>query len=220
MHAVCCVRIRQNKPPQRVIEVQGSTEKLVEPNEFTFRVILLERYEKKEKITLEDQEKRLREELTKAGIDAQKSLTVFDLTSSYRQQRRQKDELASRDYRLELKDASKMDKLQGIADELQVSRLDLIQSTRSDMAELRKEVKIEAVKAAQAKASYLLAAIGDKLGKTVYIQELPEEDVLSMSRSNVNSLSRDMETTLGAAPGLSFSQIKLRYVVLARFEIE
>ena len=181
---ICCMlfaalAFAQDKPQPRVIEVRGSAEKLVEPNEFTFRIILLERYEKKEKVTLEDQERRLREELTKAGIDAQKDLTVFDLTSSYRRQRRQKDELASRDYRLELKDASKMEKLQDIADELQVSRLDLMQSTRSDIAELRKQVKIEAVRAAQAKASYLLAAIGDKLGKTAYIQELPEEDMFS-----------------------------------------
>ena len=212
-----------NKPQPRVIEVRGSAEKLVTPNEFTFKIALNERYEKKEKITLEDQEKRLREELKKIGVDAQNDLTVFDLSSRFAYRKRQKDELASRDYRLKLNDLEKIGKLQEIADDLGVARLELIEATHSNLPALRKETKIEAMKAAKAKAEYLLGAIGDKVGKTLFVEEKAEQD--ESMPLNGRSFTSNEVVARGAyspppEPALQFTQIKLRYEVFARFEIE
>ena len=226
--AVCFITANasgQTNTEKRVIEVTGSAETLITPNEFTFKITLLERSENKQKLTIEMQEAKLKEELTNLGVDVQKDLTIFDLTSVYISRKKTKDTLGTKDYRLKLKDLAKIEKLQEIADRLNIANLDLIESTHSELTRFRKETKMEALKAAKTKAEYMLGAIGERIGKSVFIQEIPDENsprAISyglMSNSSVTSNirtsdSQDSETTL------SFSKIKLRYAVLARFEIE
>lgn len=71
----------QEKTEKRIIEVTGSAETLITPNEFTFKITLLERIENKQKLTIEMQETKLRDELTNLGVDVAKDLTIFDLNS-------------------------------------------------------------------------------------------------------------------------------------------
>jgi uncharacterized protein len=210
---------------KRVVEVTGSAESLITPNEFTFKITLYERIENKQKLTIEMQEAKLKEELAGLGIDVSKDLTIFDLTSVYISRKKTRDTLGSKDYRLKIKDLAKIERLQEIADRLNIANLDLIESTHSELTTFRKETKMEAVKAAKAKAEYMLGAIGERVGKSVFIQEIPDENerprisggVLSNTTSNYYS-SGDSQTS--APTTLTFSKIKLRYAVLARFEIE
>ena len=223
--AICSINFAQEKTERRIIEVTGSAEKLITPNEFTFKITLVERIENKQKITIETQESKLKDELSKLGVDVQKDLTVFDIDSFYVYQKKLKDTLGSKEYRLKINDLEKIEKLQQIADRINVVRLDLIESTHSEITTFRKETKMEAIKAAKTKAEYMLAAIGERVGKPVFIQEIEEETprssygAMSNGRSNIslNAISGgspDSDTTL------SFSKIKLRYMVLARFEIQ
>jgi hypothetical protein len=212
---------------KRVIEVTGSAETLITPNEFTFRITLVERIENKQKLTIEMQEIKLKDELTKLGLDVQKDLTIFDLTSFYVFRKKVKDTLSSKDYRLKLRDLNKIEKLQEIADRLNITTLDLIESTHSELTGFRRQTKMDAIKAAKAKAEYMLGAIGEKVGKAVFIQEIPDEQernyfnygLMSNGRSNItsNTISTDNQ---GSSDTLTFSKIKLRYAVLAKFEIQ
>lgn len=216
-----------NNTEKRVIEVTGSAETLITPNEFTFKIRLNERIEDKKKITIEVQEANLKSELANLGVDVNKDLTIFDLSSTYISRKRTKDTLGSKDYRLKIKDLAKIERLQEIADRLNVGNLDLIESTHSDLTTFRKETKMQAVKAAKMKAEYMLGAINERVGKAVYVKEVDENDqryisggVLNVngSRSNSNNFIVDGQDTSTSV--LTFSQIKLRYEVLARFEIE
>lgn len=224
--AAAAAAVAQTNTEKRVIEVTGSAETLITPNEFTFKVTLVERLENKQKLTIEMQEAKLKDELTGLGVDVQKDLTIFDLTSVYISRKKTKDTLGSKDYRLKLRDLAKIEKLQEIADRLNVANLDLVESTHSELTTFRKETKMEAIKAAKAKAGYMLGAIGERVGKAVFIQETPDEDMPRLvsygivnSNSNVTSniRSSDSQTSTGT---LTFSKIKLRYSVVARFEIE
>ncbi len=219
--------IAQTNTEKRIIEVTGSAETFVTPNEFTFKITLVERIEKKDKLTIESQEENLKAELVKLGVDVQKDLTIFDLNSVYISRKKTRDTLGSKDFRLKLRDLAKIEKLQEIADRLNIANLDLIESTHSELTAFRKETKMEAIKAARAKAEYMLGAIGERLGKAVFIQEIPDENLprpisygvlnsnaMSNSRSNITTEDSQDSTTL------TFSKIKLRYAVLARFEIE
>ncbi len=209
---------------RRVIEVTGSAETFVTPNEFTFKITLVERVDGKKKITIEDQEEALKRELTAIGVDVQKDLTIYDLTSVYVRQRRLKDTLGTKDYRLKVHDISKIDRLQDMADRLNLSKLDLIDSTHTDLAKYRRETKIEALKAAKAKADYLLAAIGERAGKAVFVREV-EENSNSFVRPNVyanitSNVVRGGDNQSSGDDTLNITQIKLRYEIFARFEIE
>lgn len=209
---------------RRLIEVTGSAETLITPNEFTFKITLFERVDGKKKLTIEDQEEALKRELAAIGVDVQKDLTVFDLSSVYVRQRRLKDTLASKDYRLKVRDLEKVGKLQDVADRLNIARLDLIESTHTELPRFRKETKMEAIRAAKMKAEYLLGAIGEKVGKPVFVREVDDDSNSGYYRANLSMNSQSNVVVDGpSAPsttGLNITQIRLRFEIFARFEIE
>jgi len=215
----------QNKPDPRVIEVSGSAERWVTPDEFTFKITLLERMENKQKVTIEQQESALRQELKTLGVD-EKDLSVYDISSAYIRRKKVKDVLSLKDYRLKLRDPNKIARLQDLADRLNVFRLELENSEHSEITRLRRETKIDAIKAAKDKAEYLLASLGLHAGKAVFIREEPDE-VPRNQYSNSYGLVSNSNSNISVQDGvsvkddaLSFSQIRLRYVILAKFEIE
>jgi len=227
--AVCFLTVTafaQTTTEKRIIEVTGSAETLIMPNEFTFKITLVERVEKKDKLTIESQEENLKNELVKLGVDVAKDLTIFDLNSFYISRKKTRDTLGSKDFRLKINDLAKIEKLQEIADRLNIATLDLIESTHSDLTRFRKETKMEAIRAAKAKAEYLLGAIGEKVGKPVFVKEI-EEEIPSFRLTNVNSnstMSYSRVTTDSndsqSSTTLTFSKIKLRFEILTKFEIE
>lgn len=215
--------VAQTQPERRVIEVSGSAERSIMPNEFIFKITLTERIEDKRKVTIEQQESALKTELSRLGLDTAKALSIYDISSAYVRQKRVKDVLGSKDYRLKIEDLSRIAQLQDIADRLNVSRLDLIDTTNSDMTRHRREVKIEAVRAAKAKAEYLLAAIGERVGKPVSITEVDEETPsyrLNSANTTSNVFIADGSRGRSADADLSFSETKVRFVINAKFEIE
>lgn len=211
---------------ERTIEVTGTAEMSINPNEFTFKISLYERFDNKEKITIEKQENRLKEELTKIGIDVVKDLTIADITSIFTSQKRKKDVLGNKDYHLKIRDLTQVEKLQQIADNLDLGKMDLINVTHTDLAKFRKETKMEAVKAAKLKAEYMLEAIGEKVGKPLFIQEIIDYGdyqsyLQNMQRGSLSSNAILMSgDEMKSGETLSFSKIKIRYNVLARFEIQ
>jgi uncharacterized protein YggE len=218
--------VEKAAPP--AIEVTGSAETLITPNEFTFKITLRERIENKQKTTIDQQESALKNGLVKIGIDTQKDLTVFDLRSNYVPVRkRNRDVLGMKDYRLKVYDLDKVDRLQELADTLNIDNLDLIETTHTELARLRRETKMEAVKAAKTKADYMLGAIGESAGKALFIREIADESDASISSNISRGLMSNSSNSYAAAitqisdPGtLAFTKIKLRYEVLARFEIQ
>lgn len=226
VYSLASITLAQIQPERRVIEVSGSAEQMVTPNEFTFKITLIERIENKQKITIEQQETNLRSELSTLGVDVAKDLSIYDISSTYFRQKKVKDVLGTKDYRLKIRDLNKIAQLQEIVDRLNIGKLDLIDTDHAEITRLRRETKIEAIKAAKAKAEYLLAAIGQRTGSAVYIKEVEEESPRYVSNGVLN-YSNTTEKSIGSSggsdsqdSGLSFAPIKLRYVVLARFEIE
>ena len=81
-----------------------------------------------------------------------------------------------------------------------------------DMLTYHQKGKIEALKAAQRKATYLVEALGKKLGDVIRIVEERETVIFFHSRKS-NVLSSD------AASFDNFRTIKKNYSMLVRFEI-
>ena len=216
----------QTQPERRMIEVSGSAERLITPNEFTFKITLIERIENKQKITIEQQESSLRSELSNLGVDVSKDLSIYDISSTYFRQKKIKDVLGTKDYRLKIRDLNKIARLQELADRLNIAKLDLIDTDHSEMTTLRRETKMQAIQAAKEKAAYLLDAIGERIGKAVFVKEIEEDTPRYVSSGVLNSNSNYSSniTTRGRSADsdsdLSFSQIKIRFVIVAKFEIE
>lgn len=209
-----------------MIEVSGSAEQMVTPNEFTFKITILERLDKKDKITIEQQEASLRTELSKIGIDPVEELSVYDLSSNYIPRKKVREVLGTKDYRLKIIDISKIAPLTELVDRLNISKLDLIDTEHSEMTRLRRETKMEAMKAAKEKATYLLGAIGERIGKPIYIKEVEETSRFQLEGTSSNSNNftsngrRTTDSSTDSDSDLSFTQIKIRFVIEAKFEIE
>lgn len=221
------VNYSQTKPEPRVIEVSGSAERLITPDTFTFKITVIERMDKKEKLTIEAQEASLRTELQKIGIDASKELSVYDISSAYNPRKRVRDTMGSKDYRLKVRDINKISPLINAIDTLNIGRLELIDTEHSEITRLRRETKMDAIKAAKEKADYLLGAINERSGKPVWIKEVDEDtqrpNVYNYAAANITSNSiggggggRSSDTD----DSLDFTPIRLRYVIQAKFEIE
>ncbi|MEQ1762094.1 MAG: SIMPL domain-containing protein [Pyrinomonadaceae bacterium] len=220
------VNYSQTKPEPRVIEVSGSAERLITPDTFTFKLTVIERMDKKEKQTIEMQEASLRTELQKIGIDAAKDLSVYDISSAYNPRKRVRDTMGAKDYRLKVRDINKIAPLITAIDTLNLGRLELMETEHSEITRLRRETKMDAIKAAKEKADYLLGAINERAGKPFYVKEIEEEaspryNYAANNMSNTVTLGRGIVSgDTDTADALTFTPIRLRYVIQAKFEIE
>lgn len=203
------------------IEVTGEGEMEVVPDEIYLHFTLKERYDGKEKVNIEDLEKKLKQHLKVNHFDLSK-LSLADADADYVViKRKKKDVLASKDYILEVNSTKELADVWEILDEIDVSNAYIQRVDHSNMDEFKKEVKIEAIKNARDKASYLLEAIGQKVGKALFIQER-ENFVQPYARLKGVAMQTDMaaDTPPLKDSAISFKKIKLNYKVFARFAIE
>jgi len=209
----------QEKP---YIEVVGSGEMEIIPNEIYIGFTLKERMDGKNKITIESQEADVKKQLQKAGFDLDK-LSLADASADYvTVKRKNKEVLASKNYLMKVATTSEVASVFEVLDNVQALNGDITRVAHSEIEKYRKEVKILAIKAAKEKAGYLLEAIGETVGKPMMIQERESyDDIMPMPRmANMKmAMSADAEFA-EEVPEISFQKIKLKYSVFARFEIK
>lgn len=153
------------------IEVIGTAQKSIVPDEIYISIIIREREEGKEKITVEQQEIKLKEALSSIGVTL-KDLSLSDVDSDFiRLKRTKKGLYVTNRYVLKVSDAPTVSKVFEILDELHIVEAGITRVSHSKLTEFKKELEIMAIKAAKEKASYLLSAIGENVGKPIYISE-------------------------------------------------
>ena len=204
------------------IEVTGDGEMEFVPDEIFISFTLKERFGGKTKITIEEQERDLKQKLQKINFDL-KNLTLADASADYTKIiRNKKDVIASKYFQIKIDRVSVVDQIFTILDEVKVFDADIFKTSHSKIEQFRKDVKIMAIKAAKEKAAYMLEAIGEKVGKPLYIVERETFDPESQPMMLRGVANLKMEDAAGQEelPELSFKKIKLKYKVFARFAIE
>jgi len=107
-------------------------------------------------------------------------------------------------------------------DEINAFNAGIQRVDHSQIKEFRKQVKMQAVQDAKEKAGYLLSAIGEFVGKPLFIQERESYDEFQPLRKSAMMPVMTMDATQNEEPlpELSFQKIKLKYSVFARFAIK
>ncbi len=160
-----------NTPEKPFIEVNGTAEKEINPDEIYIRIIIREKTENRDKMSVEEQEKNLIEAIKSLGIDLV-NLTVTDANADYMRVGWGKREVVEKkDFTLLVNDAKSVGLVFEKLDELEIREAYISKVDHSKIEEFRKEVKIKAIQAAKEKASYLTAAIDEKLGAPQIIRE-------------------------------------------------
>lgn len=208
----------------RYIEVTGSSETEIIPDEIHFMITIKEywqeEFEKKSKpedyqtkVPVNEIEHNLMNALKQAGIDPS-DIQTKEVGDYWRE--RGKDFLISKTFDIKLQNPDQINRIIQTVNTKGIQSMNIGELKNKDLQAYRKQGKIEALKAARQKADYLVAAMGQKLGNVLRIVE-PEERSFSYfqpqsAMSNVAMPSYDSNPE-------NFRTIKLRYQMTARFEI-
>ncbi len=215
-------QVMQQEKETPYIEVVGTSEMEIVPDQIYISFTLKERMDGKKKIELEDQEKEMKKKLMKLGIDL-KDLQLADANSDFIKIKRKKnDVIASKDYILKVSTTGTLAQVFDTLDELDAFNAGIQRVDHSEIKKFRQEVKMNAVKDAKEKAGYLLGAIGETVGKPLFIQERETYDEFPILRKAAAMPMMAMEAADQAEqlPELTFQKIKLKYSVFARFAIK
>jgi hypothetical protein len=211
---------------RRKINVSGSAETEVTPD-IIYISISLKEYLKdnnsKKKVDITTLENQLYAAIQKAGVDKE-NLTINNLSSFSwaTEKKKNPDFLASKQYRLKVSDLNKFNDIIGAVDAKGIASTNIESYDYSKITSLKKELKIQALQAAKAKATYLVEALGDKLGSAIDIQEI-ENQVYPQAMyraSNMMMKAESADMAGAAAADIDFKKIKLSYVMNVVFEIK
>lgn len=207
----------QNKDQYRYIEVTGTAELEVIPNEI-YLSIQLNEADWKNRRSLEQLEQDVINAIRKLGIPTE-NLSISGANSKLEKEFwRGKQIYGRKDYVLKLTEADKIGQVMRELEQKKIANVNLLKVDHSDMDKFKKEVKILAMKNAKEKADYLLEAIGEKTAKPIYIQERNYSPPTYRSNMYMAKSVDAAEYKKGYA--IKFQEMKLIYEIFARFEIE
>jgi uncharacterized protein YggE len=206
---------------QPYIEVAGRAEKEVTPNEIYLKIIVNET-DSKAKQPLEQLEKDMIAALLRLGVDVSEELTVKDMSSSFKLYWYKKSDIvAAKEYQLLVRSAAMAGKALQELETLGISNISISRVDHSEIEKLRREVKVNAMRDAQSKASDLLQAIGQRAGRALWVQEVDRTPYRAALTPSIRAKAMGVSNEDAAAlPEAEFEKIKLEYTVMARFAIE
>lgn len=214
-----------NTAASRSIQVTGSAEMEVEPDEIRFIIGIeeywLEEFDKNKefkdyetRVPIEEIEAELMKELSDLGFGEDK-IIMLEAGNYWRS--RGKEFLRQKRYELTLDDVSQINLLTSQLETLGISYMRIGQLKNSNITEYRKQVKIEALKAAMEKGTYLLESIGKRLGEVISITEVDGDRNYYWRSQSAQSNTMMNSGDDGGVDNIR--KIRLRYEVRASFEI-
>jgi uncharacterized protein YggE len=213
---------------QPYIEVTGTAEKEVTPDEIYIGIIIREKYVNKVKVTIEEQEEKLKTALKTLGIDLT-NLYLSDANADYvKIHWQKKDILTKKDYTLMVSTATTVGQVFLEFEKLEITEAFISKVNHSKMDSLRKEIKILAIKAAKDKADYLLTAIGEQTGKPLIVKEneiLPNRTLANVNIRGINSIETKYYVDGGKMKSednneIQFQKIKIQTSIYVKFSIK
>ena len=219
-------------PFPKTISVAGSAEMEIVPDEIYVQVDLREFKRKGESKTELDKIKSdFLAKCKSVGIeDSLISIASYEGASynywTLRKRKKDPDMFASIAYQIKFQDSKKMDQLVEILDDDATANFRIVKVSHSKIREYRKQLKIQAIKAAKDKGNYLSEAINEKIDAAVSIVEPEENEANTYDNTQLSQYANVLrENTNFAAgeefvSGVDFKKIKLRYEVKIVFALQ
>ena len=216
--------IEITEPLKRIITVTGSAEMIVPPDEVELEITMTE-YGGGSTIS------KIETSLIKLlmGNDVTKDKIMFNgsFTSFYWYYwwHHRNDSRKSKKIIVTLDAKTDFMKLVRDLDKEYISHIRITKTSNKDIQKLRRDVKIEAIKAAKAKAKYLLEAVDEEVGRLITVDELAEvnnDQNFYWNHTNTNSVVSNSVMSYSKSKGSyvgNVPEIKLRYEIKTQFEI-
>lgn len=213
---------------QNYIEVTGNAVMEIVPDLIYLKIILSDK-DNKNKQSLDGIEKTMTNKLTEIGIDVSKELSLKDFVSNIKLYWISKsDIILTKEYQLIVHNTKTLQQIYFEFQKLGISNVTIDKLDHTKIEQFRKEVKINAIKAAKEKAEAMTAALNQTIGKAIYVQEIDYSNpyysnALQGRAAGVNIRIRGVSsdyTGSSSAPEMDFEKINLQYSILARFELK
>ncbi|MDB5030853.1 SIMPL domain-containing protein [Mucilaginibacter sp.] len=204
---------------RRKIEVTGIAEQEVTPDIINVSISLQEYINGKTKITIDELENQLEAAVRDAGI-AKEDFTVNNM-SAYNntyQKKKNPDFLASKQYGIKFHDLNKFNQILSKVDPKGIQSTNIDSYNYSKIDQLKNELKLKALLAAKAKATYLLNGLGEKLGNVLNITENDNSNYPQPRQVMYKAMSLN-EVSIPSESDINFKKIKLSFQVNTVFEI-
>lgn len=210
----------QNIDNRKYIEVTGSAEMTVQPDEIELEITLGDNGKVGK---LDEVEADFKAVLKKHNIKSES--VKFQSASDWYWWYWWNDNYRRNQQTVRVKLDNKTDILKFVQDldRKWAHNIQIINTTHKQMAQFRKDVKIEAIKAAKIKAQYLTEAVGEKLGGVLAIDELPEvqENRYWFRNNGQNSMSNSVISQDSGAEAIDNAKaLKLRYEIKVKFAVQ
>jgi len=222
-----CLTIAQtgqkNFIDQNYIEVTGKSEMEIVPDLIYLKILINEK-DIKSKLTLSEREKLMIETLKQIGIDISKDLSIKDMSSNFKFYLLTKNDiLLSKEYQLLVRDGKTASKIFVELEKIGISNVSIDRLDNSKIENFRKEIKVDAIKAAQNKAQSLASALNQNIGRAIYVQEVVQNFGNGIPGASNSIIVRGYASEIygsNAQPDIDFEKIKLEYSILCRFELK
>lgn len=212
------------------IDAIGSADTLITPDKIFIEITVRERYEGRTKVTIDSLEDLLKSTLIKIGMDL-KNLTLSDANGDLvRIKWKKQDVLSSKNYSLMVSSASEVSKVYEELSKLKIEDLSIKKVEHSKIDEIKKLIKIKAVQDSKETATYMLASIGNTIGKTIRIEELAIDfsiadppalyDALNIRGSRSEGNVYFVDALKIEDNDIKFSKIPVSCKINGRFEIK
>lgn len=219
-------QVIMEKPLVKKIEVTGSAEQEVLPDEIFVTVSLREYFKDKDsknKVDIIVLEKQLQKAVEEAGIP--KENFTIGAINGYREwwgKKKPTAFLESKSYILKVPNLYKIDGIISKIDDKGIAYTNIDRYEFSKIEQLRKDIKIKALQAAKEKAKYLLEGIGEQMGEALDIIEIDQSYSPQPVYSNMMMRSAKMDVSADAMPEstVDVQKIKVRYEIKAAFRIK
>jgi uncharacterized protein len=224
-------QVQENKFP-RTINVNGSAEMEVVPDEIYVQVELRE-YDKKGtgKVDIETIKRNFLNAAKSIGL-AETDLSVQGYSGWdgnywwYKKNKKQNPDMkAGITYWVKVSSTSKMDELVNKLDDEATQNFFIAKVSHSKLQEFKRQLKVQAVRAAKDKAIYLAEAINEKVGEAITINEPNEVGYYPPAYGRVANQSMMVKAEAadmggGAAMNVDFKKIKLQFDVNVVFALK
>jgi hypothetical protein len=208
---------------QPYIEVTGTIETEISPNEIYLNIVLNEN-NNKGKLSIEDQENQMISILKTLEIDLDKNFSILDFNGYYKRKFLADNDVTKiKNYELIVNNGETLGKVFQALDQINISNISIAKVSHSDIEKIRKKTKLKALKIAKEKATNYAEALNQTLGKAIFIQEIHNSQTSNLYNNSFGMLNEIVVTGYGASEkqekiqDLNFKTITITATVMTKF---
>jgi uncharacterized protein len=204
---------------QSYIEVNGSADTLVTPNEIYIRIHLSEK-DTRDRVPIEELEQKMVAALKGLRLDTEKDLTTSDMTSNFKFYiLKSKDVIKTKLYTLKVTDAVTASQVFIKLEEMGISNTSIDRVDHSDLDNLKNTMRTKAIIDARARATALTKPLNQTVSSAIHIVDA--DNVSQQLQGRVAGIqirgNASLQDDYKELPKIEFEKIRVTANINAKF---